>query len=218
MSTSVQIIDAASNTAKNIATNTATKTAADAVQTGFASQSSVPATVGSTNSRPGSNSGLKQTGGKSSLSTGAVVGISVAIALFAIALLCGLGFFCYRRHLKRKRAHEPWDSARLSTSWYGKVEQHAPRPSGRNNCPDRNSLDESRSFDIERVWGRLWQRSRLENDTWNEGILVREKHQAESERSIVPYRYELSGRSRVGELETSANRHELDADHQWNDR
>jgi hypothetical protein len=100
----------------------------------------------------------------SGLDTGAAIGIGIAIAVFVIALLCVLGFFCYRRHARKKRAGEHTQSSQL-----------------------------------------------FNDDARGENVAAKIQVKGDSKDGVVGMPYELSGKPRAGELETSANRHELDA-------
>ena len=99
------------------------------------------------------------------LSTGASIGIGIAIAVFVLGVLCALGFFWYRRRSRRRRGDD------------GAVSH---RPHGRKDA---------------RTTGGGPQKNKV-SKLGDAG---------------VSSPYELSGKSRTGELETDANRHELDA-------
>lgn len=102
--------------------------------------------------------------GDGGLSTGAAIGIGVAISVFAIVTLLAIAFFwCKRRSRRRQRG-------------------------------DRNVGNDQRD-------------SRRDAKG---AAAVREKKTKTGDDPVVSP-YELSGKSRTGELETSANRHELDA-------
>ena len=99
------------------------------------------------------------------LSTGATIGVGIAISVFMIGLLCALGFYCYRRHKQKKK-----------------------RVAGHGQSTEASG-----------------------NDKEGKSRYAEKNTHGKPERGVDGMPYELSGSSRAGELETNANRHELDA-------